>query len=392
MRRAAHSIVLASTFVLFETAACDHRPAPPPPPSPSSSAPAPPGPPLPTVAYSDGSRICLAPVVHDTLGAASCIATPSPASAMVWRKHDELALLLDDGRAGILSGMVFSALPLPPEATWKVPKPNPAPFSLQPGTRAKLVVSDAGEVWLGRCAWMTIVDMPACQAWVFARLGGAPKVQRDEPKAAALVYDVPARGPGDVRLAVEGTRVLCERGAEKSTFTAPAEEGASVSVHPIWLSPSTPWYVVTVAYDHMEVVRYRAFLLRACASGQGEELTGWSGEEEGLVWGPGGVFAYRGDAGWVVRVDGRVAESSPRARHRRPSARSALMQTEPRRSFRLTGSPLPRPPWPRLPSRSGTVSPWIGSSRRCPCCAGRSASCRRRRRPTRARFRRPDPS
>jgi hypothetical protein len=323
MCRAARSFALASTFLLalLATASCDTgKPPSPPPPAPPaptalSSAPAPPEPPPPTLAYADGSRVCLAAVLRGALGAASCVATPSPVAAMVWRKagHDgaDLVLLLDDGRVGILSGTSFSALPLPPETTWKVPKPDPAPFSLQPGTRAKLVVSDTGEVWLGRCAWMTVVDMPACQAWVFARLGGAPKVQRDAPKAARSVYDRPVSGPGDVRLAVEGTRVLCERGAEKSTFTAPTEEGASVSADVTWLSASAPWYVVTIAYDYIEVVTYRAFLLRACAAGQGEELTKWSGDQEGLVWGPRGVFAYRGDSGWIVRAEGKVAGELP---------------------------------------------------------------------------------
>ena len=229
---------------------------------------------------------------------------------MVWRTRAELALLLDDGRAGILSGMSFSALPLPPETTWKVPKPDPAPPSLQEGTRAKLVISEGGELWLGRCAWMTIVDVPACQAWVFARLGGMPKVQRDEPKAAAAVYG-PASPPGDVRVAVDGTRIRCERGAEKSTFVAPTEEGASASVDVSWPSAHAPWYVAMIAYDHMEVVTHKAFLLKACTAAPGEVLTGWAADEEALVWGPSGVFAYRGNGGWVVRVDGEVVGKLP---------------------------------------------------------------------------------
>jgi hypothetical protein len=308
----------ALVAALLGVASCAGRTTPAPPSAASTPAPVapvatataePPG----ALAYADGSRVCLAPVSRQALGAASCVATPSPIASLVWRSRTELAVLLDDRRVGILSGGAFSELPLPAETVWKVPKPERPGVPLQEGTRAKLVVSEGGELWLGRCAWVATVDVPACQTWVFARLGGAPKVQRDEPKAAAGGY-APGSAPGDVRLTVDGTRIRCERGAETSTFVAPAAEGASASVDISWPSASAPWYLVTVAYDYTEVVRQKAFLLKACAAGSGEALTAWAGDEEALVWGPGGTFAYRGNGAWVVRSPdggtGRLTESA----------------------------------------------------------------------------------
>jgi hypothetical protein len=92
---------------------------------------------------------------------------------------------------------------------------------------------------------------------------------------------------------------------------APAQEGASASVEVAWPSASAPFYVATVSYDYMEVVKYSAFLLKACTAGPGEALTVWSSDEDPLVWGPRGAFAYRGGGGWQVRVEGAVAGELP---------------------------------------------------------------------------------
>ena len=150
-----------------------------------------------SVAYAGDRAVCLALVLRDALAAPSCVALGSPVSQMIWRKRGELALLLDDGRAGVLSHGAFTALPAPPPATFRTPKPASVDFPVREGGKSKIVVSEAGSLWLGRCGWTSLLDKPACLAWVFARLGGAKATRRDEPRAAASPYGPagPPAGP-----------------------------------------------------------------------------------------------------------------------------------------------------------------------------------------------------
>lgn len=269
------------------------------------------------VAYADGSRVCFAELSPEAISVRACAVTPAPISSMVWRNPTELVVLLEGSRVGIISGVSFSELGMPDEAVWAVPRPQRNDVPMEEGSSAKLVVSERGEIWLGRCAWVVVVDEPACEAWVFARLSGPPAIRRDEPRSAAGYG--PASPPSDIRITVEraaetgkSTRIRCERGPENATFTAPAREGATSSAEVAWLaSSSPPSFLLTVAYDYIETVHEEVFLMRACDAVPSAELGALAGEPGGLIWGPRGFFVHRGESGWVVRAGDRVIGSLP---------------------------------------------------------------------------------
>jgi hypothetical protein len=268
------------------------------------------------VAHADGPRVCFAELGREAVSAGACVDTPAPVVSLVWRNRTDLVVLLEDGRAGVISGGSFSALEMPDETVWAVPRPA-TDVPLQEGSAAKLVVSEQGEIWLGRCAWVVLVDEPSCQAWVFARLDGPPAVRRDEPRSSA-VYG-PASPPGDVRVTVDNpdeigksASIRCERGSETATFTAPAREGANSDARVDWLaSDSSPTFLVTVSHDYLETVLEEAFLMRACDAVPRAELGALAGEDGGVIWGPRAFFVHRGQSGWVVRAGERVIGTLP---------------------------------------------------------------------------------
>lgn len=275
------------------------------------------------IAYADKLDVCSADLTEAGLLRRACAAVTAPVDELAWRGGDIFARLRTGEVVRVHDGQ-HESIPSPPTATWAAPKPSRPGVEFGPGSEAKLVITAAGEVWLGRCAWTSLLDRPACEAWVYARLVPSLAVQRDPPKKRPPAFAAGlARPPAGVAIQVEQpvgpgepAKVVCTQGTASSTFTSRRVEGATAGATVTWIAEGSPYYLLDASYDYIETIKADTYLMKACDPHPIESLAS-SEEDNGIVWGPSGYWLHRrGSGGWVVRSIERAVAELPAAEAR----------------------------------------------------------------------------
>jgi hypothetical protein len=283
------------------------------------------------ITYADKLEVCYATVTRAGLARRSCAAVPERADEIAWRDGDEVVARLRSGKVVRVQHDGKSVeLPLPPAAAWAAPKPARPGVELGPGSMQKLVVAAGGEVWLGRCAWVSLVDRPSCEAWVYARILPSPATRRDPPPERAPAFTAwSTRPPAGVEVRVEKpaglgepVKVVCSLGAASATFTSRGVEGATAGATVTWIAAGSPYYLLETSYDYIETTKGDVHLMKACDPNPIETVGAVDEEDDGINWGPSGYWVHRrGTEGWAVRRIERVVAELPAA-EARPTFRS----------------------------------------------------------------------
>jgi hypothetical protein len=157
------------------------------------------------LAVAHGSEVRVYHVVAHGLELERTVKLPSTVSALAW-VGDEPVVMLEvtpyideegdpkyDGTVGRI-GKTFEPFPAVDAKMWaaKAPSEDPSMYSHEPGRYGwRMVVTDSGEVWLGRSEWYFVPDAGGWTNFVYARLEPGPVTASQTEPTGARDYDLP---------------------------------------------------------------------------------------------------------------------------------------------------------------------------------------------------------
>jgi hypothetical protein len=280
------------------------------------------------LALAIGSAVSVYAIADGKVTLERTVALPDVPAELAWVGAAPVVLLGGNGApiAAMGSGVVgrigatFEPFAPAPASAWAAPPPPDADASSSmyrhspdvPGW--DLVVTDAGDVWLGRSEWFFVPDNEGYRDWVYARLAPAPAaVTQDKPAPAAPlplpgVTPPPSVTASLVAIAPQAPDarplhvVRCTSGGTTVDYPPADQRAELVDVTDLtWLSSQPPRFradVVVLGYTTVTIPT----LFDGCAA---------TGEGRATVAGPDGLSAIYDETAVIVIQHGATIATLP---------------------------------------------------------------------------------